>query len=512
MNPASWTVLKAEPVGTGTRAIRIDRTLLRLSLLLLAIVLGIARANAVVEQNPSAQPHNRLAIVIGNADYVSTRIEDLANARNDAVKLADSLTRLNFDVLLGIDLSADSFEKLLQEADKKLPSASAVLIFYSGHGLQLQGQNYLLPVDTPDPDSLDSVTSRAIRLNDVIARYASRERQTFVFLDACRNNPLGDRAPGAADGLAQIEVGENSFIAFATQPGNIAVDGAGNNSPFTTALLDNVEIPGLSISDMMIRVRNETEKSTLGRQVPWDQSNLREQFYFTEQQELDPVQLSASLSRILSDPVAKEKLQVELASNDLQTAVILVGQNLKSVELAPPPAGSAKPEGTQVASVSPSEDLAGARQSVASRIETLIDTSPNEPDESRAVDLARNIQTELRRLGCYRMTVDGDWGSGSIRALTDYYRNTKQPSASTVPTVDLLSELFLRSGRICKQPVIVKKVKASTVASSNSDGGGGGGSTKAGGSKKGGKRSSSGGRPAAPPPDISGGIGIGGVF
>ena len=85
---------------------------------------------------------------------------------------------------------------------------------------------------------------------------------------------------------------------------------------------------------MMIRVRNETEALTVGRQVPWDQSNLREQFYFTEQQVLDPALLSASLSRILSDPVAKQKLQIELASNDLQTAVLIVGQTLRSVDVS----------------------------------------------------------------------------------------------------------------------------------------------------------------------------------
>ena len=141
-------------------------------------------------------------------------------------------------------------------------------------------------------------------------------------------------------------------MAFATQPGNVTVDGAGQNSPFTAALLKNVEIPGLSISDMMIRVRNETEALTVGRQVPWDQSNLREQFYFTEQQVLDPALLSASLSRILSDPVAKQKLQIELASNDLQTAVLIVGQTLRSVDMSAP--GSrrrATPSGTQVASL-----------------------------------------------------------------------------------------------------------------------------------------------------------------
>jgi hypothetical protein len=162
-----------------------------------------------------------------------------------------------------------------------------------------------------------------------------------------------------------------------------------------------------------------------------------------------------------------------------------------------------------VASVSPSENIAGARQSVMSGIQTLIE-QPNEPGADKAKELARNVQTELRRLGCYRSTVDGDWGKGSVRALSDYYRNTRQAVASTDPSVELLSDLFLRSGRICKQPVIVKKVKAATIASED-DGDGGSRTGKAGGGKKGGgKRPVA--RPAAPPPDISGGIGIGGVF
>jgi hypothetical protein len=476
------------------------RNLLRIPAFLLLVLLGSIGAHAAVEQSP--QPRNRLAIVIGNSNYQSARLEHLANAANDATNLAVSLKRLNFDVLTGVDLSAEGFAKLLREADAKLAAASAVLIFYAGHGVQLQGENYLLPVDTPDPENLEKLTAGAIKLNDVISRFASRDRQTFVFLDACRNNPLG---ANTSNGLAQVEVGENTFVAFATQPGNVTVDGTGDNSPFTTALLKNVEIPGLSISDMMIRVRNETEALTVGRQVPWDQSNLREQFYFTEQQVLDPTQLSASLSRILSDPVAKEKLQQELASNDLQTAVLIVGQTVRSVAIPAASAPSSGDAGTKVASLSPNESIEGARQSVVSGLETLIvGTSTGETGDEKAKDLARSIQTELRRLGCYRMGVDGDWGKGSIRALTDYYRNTKQ-TASTDPTVEVLSELFLRSGRICKQPVIVKKVRQ--VASDANPARG-----KAASGRNTVKRSASPRRPAAPPPDISGGIGIGGVF
>ncbi|CAH2401371.1 caspase family protein [Mesorhizobium ventifaucium] len=476
------------------------RLLLRIAVVLLVSLVGSLGAQAAVEESQSPQPSKRLAIVIGNSDYRGARLPQLANAANDAARISESLKRLKFDVLTATNLSSDGFAKLFKQAEGKLASASAVLIFYAGHGVQLGGENYLLPVDTPSAESLQELIGSAVKLNEVISRFASRDRQTFVFLDACRNNPMG-KGPSAMDGLAQIEVGENTFIAFATQPGNVAVDGSGDNSPFTTALLKNVEIPGLSISDMMIRVRNETEAITIGRQVPWDQSNLREQFYFTEQQVLDPAQLSASLSRILADPAAKERLKVELASNDLQTAVLIVGQTLRSVEVSPLPDAAAKPAGTQVAS------LEGARQSIVSGLEALIvGTSATETDSKKATDLARSIQTELRRLGCYRMTVDGSWGKGSVRALTNYYKNTARTASATEPTVELLSDLFLHSGRVCKDPVVVRKIKPAKVASEAAP------ARKAAGSRKAARSQQQSSRPAAPPPDISGGIGIGGVF
>ncbi|MBN9077524.1 MAG: peptidase C14 [Rhizobiales bacterium 65-79] len=475
------------------------------SILLLAI-LATNAASAAVDAATGPQQRDRLAIVIGNSDYRSDRLNDLPNASNDATKLADSLRRLNFVVVLGTNLTRDGFEQTFKEADTKLSNVSAVLIFFAGHGIQVNGRNYLLPVDTPDPTSLEAITSAAIKLDDIIARYASRNRQTFVFLDACRNNPLGNGA-GVSNGLAQIDVGENMFVAFATQPGNVTVDGTGQNSPFTTALLKNLEIPGLSVSDMMIRVRNETEALTAGRQVPWDQSSLREQFYFTEQQVLDPAQLSASLSRILSDPVAKKELEVQLASSDLQTAVLIVGQTLRSVSIeghsdAPAPAG-----GVQMASTSDASALQEAHQSVASGLQTLIVGSSGSEEDNKKTDLVRNVQTELRRLGCYRMQVDGDWGKGSLHALADYYRNTRQTGKPAEPSVDLLSDLFLRSGRVCKEPVIVKP-KPTSVAADADD------KAPSAGRKPGGRRSAGAARrpAAAPPPDIGGGIGIGGIF
>ena len=232
----------------------VSRRLLSVLLWLAATLAGVASAVAATEFGVDEAARPRLAIVIGNSAYSSSRYEDLANASNDATRLSELLKRLNFEVATGINLTSAQMDELFRRYQPKLSAYSSVLIFYAGHGIQISGENYLLPVDTLDPESVGKLTERAIKLNDVIAHFASRERQTFIFLDACRNSPLGTGTGGAGDGLAQVEVGENSFIAFATQPGNVTVDGSGTNSPFTSALLQSLEFPGLSISDMMIRV------------------------------------------------------------------------------------------------------------------------------------------------------------------------------------------------------------------------------------------------------------------
>ncbi len=481
--------------------------------------LGLSASFAATDPNLDQDTRGRLAIVIGNSHYQSERYDDLANASNDAQRLSDSLKRLNFEVATGVDLTSAQFEEIFRRYEPKLANYSAVFIFYAGHGLQFDGQNYLLPVDTLDPDSVAKLTERAVKLNDVIARFASRDRQTFIFLDACRNNPLARGAPGAGNGLAQVEVGENSFIAFATQPGNVTVDGNGDNSPFTRALLQSVEIPGLSISDMMIRVRNETEKLTLGKQTPWDQSNLREQFYFTEQQVIDSQELSATLNRILEVPSMKEQLMVQLASadSDLQSTVLMLGKQLpdtlRSVAVSSGGATvGSPPDGQQVASLSPDQSLNGARKSVSSELQSLLvlGKAGDSDAQSEGLQLNHRLQTELSRVGCYRAPIDGVWGSGSKKALGEYLRRTKQDQSVLEPNVDVLSDLFLRAGRVCKQPVAAKPVRTATIGDDGQKGSkkSKAGRTGGGSDAKAAKRN----RPAAPPPDIGAGIGIGGIF
>jgi hypothetical protein len=170
---------------------------------------------------------------------------------------------------------------------ERLPGADVALLFYAGHGLQVAGKNYLIPVDA-QLDTQADLDFGTIDLDLVLKGMEADARTNIVFLDACRDNPLavnltrrlGSRSGTVSRGLAQIDTAIGTLIAFSTQPGNVALDGDGRNSPFTEALLKTIEVPGLPLSDVMIDVRNDVLRATGRKQVPWDNSSLTGQFYF----------------------------------------------------------------------------------------------------------------------------------------------------------------------------------------------------------------------------------------
>jgi uncharacterized caspase-like protein len=229
----------------------------------------------------------RIALVIGNANYQSA---PLRNPRNDARAIASVLQRLNFVVLSGLDLNRDSMEDKLSDFETRISQADVALIYYAGHGLQVNGQNYLIPVDAEIRQEIH-LKRRAFSLDELLAIMSRRARSSLIFLDACRDNPfartlLSSMRPGTRStiatrsGLAEVRASRGSFVAFATAPDNVAGDGSGINSPFTEALLAHIETPAISISDLMIEVRKQVLKATGDQQEPWDQSSLRERFCF----------------------------------------------------------------------------------------------------------------------------------------------------------------------------------------------------------------------------------------
>lgn len=236
---------------------------------------------------PSAAAEKRVALIIGNSRYVHT--PELKNPKNDAADLAKALRDLNFTVSEGFDLDKGRMDKAIREFAEQLVGADVGLFIYSGHGLQVNGQNYLVPVDAKLTTAA-ALDFEMIRL-DLVQRAMEREAKTnLIILDACRDNPLarnltrgmGTRSGDVGRGLAAVESGIGTLISFSTQPGNIAFDGDGRNSPFVRALLKHIASPGEDISSILIGVRNDVMVDTNNRQVPWEHSALRAKFFFVQ--------------------------------------------------------------------------------------------------------------------------------------------------------------------------------------------------------------------------------------
>jgi uncharacterized caspase-like protein len=232
----------------------------------------------------------RLALVVGNANYRS--VPRLKNAINDARAISGRLSDLGFRVRTEFDLDGEQFQRVVGEFCGEVAKAGGsaktakALLYFAGHGVQVKGHNYLLPVDGDIASEID-LKLRTIHLDIVIEAMGSAADTTVVFLDCCRDNPLprtiGDgrtRSVSTSSGLASFDAPTGAFVAFATQPDNVAEDGSGDNSPFTAALLQFIDRPDTPISEMMIHVRRTVHARTSGRQIPWDRSALFEPFAF----------------------------------------------------------------------------------------------------------------------------------------------------------------------------------------------------------------------------------------
>ncbi len=242
-----------------------------------------------------AHAAKRVALVIGNGAY--KHAAPLRNPQNDAEAVSAQLKALGFDVVTGINLTHRDFAIVLGRFRSKLEHADVALFFYAGHGLQVNGHNYLAPVEAKLDDEM-SLSFEAVDLATVLALMERRRRTNIVFLDACRDNPLarnlarsmGTRSGAIGRGLARVESGVGTLITFATQPGNVALDGDEANSPFTKALVQHIATPGLDVALMMRRVRQNVIDATGGRQIPWQHSSLTAPFLFKAKAEPQPVQ------------------------------------------------------------------------------------------------------------------------------------------------------------------------------------------------------------------------------
>ena len=228
-----------------------------------------------------ALAETRIALVIGNSSYRTVTV--LPNPANDAKAFTELLKSAQFEVIQAPDLTQSDMRRVIREfaetVSQKGPDTVS-LIYYAGHGVQVEGENYLVPTDANIRREAD-VAIEAVRLNDLMTALASTTSKTrIVILDACRNNPFTEIRRSTGRGLAIVDAPTGSVVSYSTAPGMEAMDGAGQNSPFTAALVEVAREPNLPLEQAFKKVRLAVHKTTEGQQTPWESSSLTSDFAF----------------------------------------------------------------------------------------------------------------------------------------------------------------------------------------------------------------------------------------
>ena len=220
----------------------------------------------------------KVALIIGNSNYKDAA--RLRNPVNDATAMSNALNKLGFEVAELTDATQKEMNRAISQFGRRLNGDTVGFFFYAGHGLQVKGKNYLVPIDALI-DSEASVPTETVEIDSVLAQLASSSL-SIVVLDACRNNPFESKVRATGGGLAQIDAPKGSFIAFATSPGRTAADGSGSNGVYTSELIKQISIPNLPIESVFKKVRANVAKLTGDAQIPWESTSLVGDFYFNQ--------------------------------------------------------------------------------------------------------------------------------------------------------------------------------------------------------------------------------------
>ena len=326
------------------RDITYRRALITLGLLLVCTALGSAQSWQQGQQEPrglTGIPHTplaspnerRVALVIGNAAYQYTA--PLQNPLNDAQDMARVLTDLQFQVILTTNATLETMADAIFEFGERLKGGGVGLLYYSGHGLQVKGENYLIPIDA-NVMREDDIKRKTINAQDILDKMdEAKSHLNLVFLDACRNNPFPRRVRAVSRGLAGMHAPTGTLLIFATNPDNVAQDGTGRNGAYTKHLLHYITQPGLEVGMLLRRVRTAVKDETGGQQVPWENGSIEGEFYFNGMRGVPPVTSLVS-SPPLSSPATGPQVAVGVAPQQSQTPpATMVGHERAAMVLVP---------------------------------------------------------------------------------------------------------------------------------------------------------------------------------
>ena len=241
-------------------------------------------------QNDSIVAENRIALVIGNSNYKSS---PLKNPVNDAYDMAEALRKCNFQVYNAFNADKNKLSNAIKIFSAKMHRSNTVCLFYyAGHGIQVKGENYIIPIGIK-MNSEDDIPDNCIQVSSILRRMESaRNKFNIIILDACRDNPFKRSFRSNLKGLAQMDAPKGSILIYATAPGSVANDGEGRNGVYTSALLKYLQIKGMELTSILKYVRKEVIAVTNDMQIPWESSSLTDDFYFfppekTVQSEID---------------------------------------------------------------------------------------------------------------------------------------------------------------------------------------------------------------------------------
>jgi uncharacterized caspase-like protein len=443
----------------------------------------------------------RVALVLGNSAYQN--VPRLTNPVNDAALMADTFKKAGFDVVVSKqDLGALETRRVLRDFADSAADAEIAVIYYAGHGIEVDGVNYLIPVDAKLERDND-VFDEAFSLERVLLAVEPAKKLRLVILDACRDNPFSRtmrrtvalRAIGR--GLAQVEpAGTNTLIAYAAKAGSTAQDGDGKDSPFTVALSRHLTTPGLDVRKAFGFVRDDVIKSTASRQEPFvygslggddvalvpapavaapataanPQTDMRRDYELALQvgnkSAFDafiaqhPDGFYASLARLQLEKLAAEEAHVaatakakeaeeqraRLAATGAQKdAQAKADADAKSAEAASVAAEKAK----QVAQDQAAEAERKRAEAAAIAAATPAPAAPAAPTAPSQADITKSVQTELRRVGCLSGDANGDWNATSQRSLSAFNRNAGTRLDVKTANADTLDAIKQKPSRVC---------------------------------------------------------------
>lgn len=424
-----------------------------------------------------ARADRRVALIFGNTAY--KHAVQLPNAKGDAEAIAGVLKSVGFETVVGVDLGRDAMAEKMGEFARIAGGADAALFFYAGHGIQLEGKNYLVPVDADLRSELDAKV-RTVEIDSVLQHSMADAKVRIVLLDACRDNPFAKqilagtpktRSVSIGSGLAEMRPGEGTLIAFATGAGQVALDGEGKHSPFTRALLNHIPTPDAEIRHILTLVRAQVAEETRKQQLPWENTNMTGFFYMNKQTG-DATPQTPPQPSVVASPQSTgfdpRVLELELW-NSVKTSTS--ADDFKAYIEKFPNGTFADLARSRIASLSvkPATGAASSFSSAPSGTTAAAQVEPKSAEANLATEdalgLDRTAWSEMQRrltaLGFSTRGADGRVGDGTRRGLINWQ------SARGYPQTGYLNKL--QRDALMTESVPAQPVTRSSSSSSDED-------------------------------------------